>query len=102
MWSPPTFTLAVAGTRASARSCLRHTKKEVRLIYLDTHMHCEAYKEGGICFRNHRRAESPRDPGPPGLVGTVGRRHRAPTANVAADCLEAPASPARGWFRRVD
>src|SRR4051794_35476853 len=77
----PTFTLAVAGTRASARSCLRHTKKEVRLIYLDTHMHCEAYKEGGICFRNHRRAESPRDPGPPGLVGTVGRRHRAPTAN---------------------
>src|SRR3954454_10311914 len=73
-----------------------------RFIYLDTHMHCEAYKERGICFRNHRRAEPARDTGPPGLVGTVGRRHRASAAYVTTDRLQAPASPARGRFRRVD
>src|SRR5438552_4404662 len=55
----------------------------------------------GICVRNHRGAEPPRDPAPPGLVPTVGGRDRAPPADAAAHGLQAPARAARGRFRGI-
>src|SRR6266404_333690 len=70
-------------------------------ICLDTHMLCEVYKESGICVRNHCGAEPPRDTEPPGLVTTVGWRDRASTSYAAADRVKAPASAARGRFRRI-
>jgi hypothetical protein len=71
------------------------------LIYLDAYMLCGVYQESGICVRNHCGAESPRDIEPPGLVTTVGR-DRASTSYAAADRVKAPASAARGRFRRID
>ena len=62
-------------------------------------MPCDVYKERGICIRNHRGAEPPRDPESPGLVRTVGWRNRASTWHGAADRVEAPARAARGRFR---
>src|SRR5882672_10631165 len=59
------------------------------------------YQESGICVRSHCGAEPPRDIEPPGLVTTVGWRNRASTSYAAADCVKAPASSARGGFRRV-
>src|SRR5258708_34677010 len=58
-------------------------------------------KEHGIGLGNHCRAEPPRDPEPPGLVPTVGWRDRASTSYAAADRVKAPASAARGRFRRI-
>src|SRR5437667_1222793 len=55
----------------------------------------------GICVRNHRGAEPPRDPAPPGLLPTVGGRDRAPPADAAADRVEAPARAARGRIRGI-
>src|SRR5205085_5407454 len=70
-------------------------------ICLDTHMLCGVYQESGICVRNHCGAEPPRDIEPPGLVTTVGWRDRASTSYAAADRVKAPASAARGRFRRI-
>src|SRR5713226_3039540 len=70
-------------------------------IYLDTYMLCGVYQENGICIRNHCGAEPPRDIGPPGLVTTVGGRDRASASYAAADRVKAPASAARGRFRRI-
>src|SRR5262249_2013962 len=55
----------------------------------------------GKCVRNHCGAEPPRDIEPPGLVPTVGWRDRASTSYAAADRVKAPASAARGRFRRI-
>src|SRR6266581_6935439 len=60
------------------------------------------YEEHGICVRNHCGAEPPRDIEPAGLVTTVGWRDRAATSHAAADRVKAPASAARGGFRRID
>src|SRR5258705_11756475 len=70
-------------------------------ICLDTHIPCGVYQEVGICVRNYCGAEPPRDIEPPGLVRTVGWRHRASTGYVAADSVKAPARPARGRFRGI-
>src|ERR1700684_1356242 len=59
------------------------------------------YNAYGICIRNHRRAESPRDIEPSGLVATVGGRDRASAPHAAADRIEAPAGAARGRLRRI-
>src|SRR5882757_10055373 len=59
------------------------------------------YERNGICVRSHCGAEPPRDTEPPGLVTTVGWRDRASTSDVAADRVQAPASAARGRFRRI-
>src|SRR5437867_8330826 len=59
------------------------------------------YEERGICLRNHRGAEPPRDPEPPGLVPTVGWRDRASASYAAADRVKAPAGAARGRFRGI-
>src|ERR1051326_1841508 len=59
------------------------------------------YEESGVCFRNHCGAEPPRDIEPPGLVTTVRGRDRASASYAAADRVQAPASAARGRFRRV-
>src|SRR5438093_11283043 len=64
-------------------------------------MLCGVYEESGICVRNHCGAEPPRDIEPPGLVTTVGGRGRASTSYAAADRVKAPASAARGRFRRI-
>src|SRR5262249_18673534 len=64
--------------------------------------HPGVYQEGGICLRNHRRAEPPRDIEPAGLVGAVGRRNRTSPWHGAAGRLEAPARTARGRLRGVD
>src|SRR6266851_4280080 len=70
-------------------------------ICLDTHMLCGVYQESGICVRNYCRAEPPRDIEPPGRVTTVGWRDRASASYDAADRVKAPASAARGRFRRI-
>ena len=70
-------------------------------IYLDKHMPTGVYYKRGICVRNHRGAEPPRDIEPTGLVTTVGWRDRASTSYAAADRVKAPASAARGRFRRI-
>src|SRR5438552_768052 len=70
-------------------------------ICLDTYMLCGVYQESGICVRNHCGAEPPRDIEPPGLVTTVGWRDRASASYAAADRVKAPASAARGRFRRI-
>src|SRR5881296_2168059 len=59
------------------------------------------YEESGIGVRNHRGAEPPRDPAPPGLVPTVGGRDRASASYAAAGRVQAPASAARGRFRGI-
>src|SRR3989449_4690381 len=64
-------------------------------------MLCGVYQESGICVRNHCGAEPPRDTEPPGLVTTVGGRDRASSSYAAADRVKAPASAARGRFRRI-
>src|SRR5438128_5942414 len=64
-------------------------------------MLCGVYQEDGICVRNHCGAEPPRDIEPPGLVTTVSWRDRASASYAAADCVKAPASAARGRFRRI-
>src|SRR6266481_5037994 len=61
----------------------------------------EVYKGNGIYIRNHCGAEPPRDIEPPGLRTTVGWRDRASTSYAAADRVKAPASAARGRFRRI-
>src|SRR5436309_922221 len=70
-------------------------------ICLDTHMLFGVYSDHAIRVRNHRGAEPPRDPEPPGLVPTVGGRDRASASYAAADRVEAPASAARGRFRGI-
>src|SRR2546426_6330880 len=64
-------------------------------------MLCGVYQERGICVRNHCGAEPPRDIETPGLVPTVGGRDRASASYAAADRVKAPASAARGRFRRI-
>src|SRR5258708_37990877 len=64
-------------------------------------MPCGVYQGHGICVRSHCRAEPPRDIEPAGLVTTVGWRDRASTWYAAADRVKAPASAARGRFRRI-
>src|SRR5437879_1785189 len=64
-------------------------------------MLCGVYQEDGICVRNHCGAEPPRDIEPPGLLTTGGWRDRASTSYAAADRVKAPASAARGRFRRI-
>src|SRR6266536_5849032 len=64
-------------------------------------MRCGVYQESGICVRNHRGAEPPRDLEPPGLVATVGGRDRAAASYAAADRVKAPAGAARGRFRGI-
>src|SRR2546426_5442779 len=64
-------------------------------------MLCRVYQEDGICVRNHRGAEPPRDPEPPGLVTTVGGRNRASASYAAADRVQAPAGAARSRFRGI-
>src|SRR5690348_628858 len=64
-------------------------------------MLCGVYQEGGICVRNHCGAEPPCDPEPAGVGTTVGWRDRASTSYAAADRVKAPASAARGGFRRI-
>src|ERR1700674_5573983 len=59
------------------------------------------YTVSGICIRNHRGAESPRDIEPSGLVTTVGGRDRASASYAAADRVKASASAARGRFRGI-
>src|SRR5213594_2534242 len=59
------------------------------------------YEESGICIRNHCGAKPPGDIEPPGLVTTVGGRDRASASYDAADRVKAPASAARGRFRRI-
>src|SRR4030081_3462990 len=59
------------------------------------------YKENGICLRNHRGAEPPRDIEPPGLVPTVGGRDRASASYAAAVRVQAPARLARGRLRGI-
>src|ERR1700721_561516 len=71
------------------------------VICLDTHMLSGVYQESGICFRNHRGAEPPRDIEPAGLVPTVGWRDRASTSHAAAHRVQAPASAARSRFRGI-
>src|SRR5580765_7408176 len=71
-------------------------------IYLDKHMLCRVYYEGGICVRNHCGAEPQGDTQPSGLVGTVGWRDRAGAWYVAADRVKAPAGTARRRFRGSD
>jgi len=44
------------------------------LICLDTYILYEVYREGGICLRNHCRAEPPGDIESPGLVPALGGR----------------------------
>ena len=78
-----------------------HPVDKTAFICLDTHMLCEVYQESGICVRNHCGAEPPRDTEPPGLVTTVGWRDRASASYAAADRVKAPASAARGRFRRI-
>src|SRR5690348_6973531 len=55
----------------------------------------------GICLRNHRGAEPPRDPEPSGSVPTLGGRARAPASHTAAHRVKAPAGAARGRFRGI-
>src|SRR5450432_640336 len=57
------------------------------------------YSGNGICIRNHRRAEPPRDPEPPDLLPTVGGRDRESPSSAATDRFQAPARAARGRFR---
>src|SRR5208282_1286727 len=64
-------------------------------------MLCGVYEGHGICVRNHRGAEPPRDPKPPGLVPTVGGRDRASASYAAAGRVQAPARAARGRFRGI-
>ena len=64
-------------------------------------MLCGVYQESGICVRNHCGAEPPRDIEPSGLVTTIGWRDRASASYAAADRVKAPASAARGGFRRI-
>src|ERR1700682_3944561 len=90
------ITIIVFAADVAARS----DKSRLR-IYLDTYMLYGVYEESGICFRNHCGAEPPRDIEPPGLVTTVGWRDRASTSYAAADRVKAPASAARGRFRRI-
>src|SRR5256714_13261978 len=59
------------------------------------------YEEHGICFRNHCRAEPPRDIDSPGLLPTLRGRDRAPASYGPADRVEASASAARGRFRGI-
>src|SRR5229473_378582 len=70
-------------------------------IYLFPYILFEVYTESGICLRNHCGTEPPRDIEPPGLVTTVGGRDRASTSYAAADCVQAPASAARGRLRGI-
>ena len=70
-------------------------------IYLDTYIPIKVYINRGISIRNHCGAEPPRDPQPAGLIGTVGRRDRTPTSDVAAYRVKASARPARGWIRGI-
>src|ERR1035441_7212727 len=103
---------------AGARSALNRTRQKrigrciparrlkplpgpLACIYLDRYMLCGVYQESEICVRNHCGAEPPRDIEPPGLVTTVGWRDRASTSYAAADRVKAPASAARGRFRRI-
>src|SRR5579862_153199 len=69
------------------------------IICLDTYILFGVYQGNGICVRNHRGAQPPRDIEPPGLISTVGGRDRAPASYAAADRVQAPASAARGRFR---
>src|SRR5882762_1026547 len=64
-------------------------------------MLCGVYQQSGICVRNHRGAEPPRHPAPPGLVPTVGGGDRASAAYAAAERVKAPAGAARGRFRGI-
>src|SRR4030095_15703792 len=65
-------------------------------IYLDTYMRRAVYQKCGICVRNYRGAEPPRDLAPAGFVRTIRGRDRAPTADAAADRVKTPARAARG------
>src|SRR5580704_1291600 len=58
------------------------------------------YQGHGI-FRNHRRAEPPRDIESAGLLTTIGGRDRASAWYDTADRVKAPAGAARGRFRGV-
>ena len=64
-------------------------------------MLCGVYQKSGICVRNHRGTEPPRDIEPPGLVATVGWRDRASTSYAAADRVKAPARAARRRLRGI-
>jgi hypothetical protein len=92
---------------ASRQSSSLHPARRLRPVAfpvstcLDTHILCSVYKGSGICLRNHRGAEPPRDIEPPGLVRTVGRRDRASAPHAAADRVKAPARAARGRFRGI-
>src|SRR4029077_6242747 len=79
------------------KNCLGHI-----FIFLDTYIRVRVYEESAIYLRNHRRAESPRDLEPPGLVPTIGGRDRASTSYAAADGVQAPAGAARRRFCRVN
>src|SRR5262249_13559196 len=61
----------------------------------------EYIKRHGIGIRDHCGAKPPRDIESAGLVGAVGGRNRASTSDAAADCVQAPASPARGRVRGI-
>src|SRR6185369_5653477 len=67
---------------------------------LDTYMPRGVCSTHGICVRNHCGAEPPRDLEPSGFVTAIGWRDRAPASDAAADRVQAPASAARGRFRR--
>src|SRR5437879_9708788 len=87
----PTYLVCVAKTRYRGGPCL----------CLDTHILFRVYYDHAICVRDHRGAEPPRDPEPPGLVPTVGGRDRASASYAAADRVKAPAGAARGRLRGV-
>ena len=70
-------------------------------ICLDKHMPCDVYQKGGICLRDHCRAEPPGDTEPAGFVRTVGWRDRAAPWDAAADRVKAPARAARRRFRGI-
>ena len=57
------------------------------------------YSAHGSVVRDHRGAEPPDHPEPPGLVGTVRRRDRAPAADASDLRVQAPPCAARGRLR---
>src|SRR5215467_2216682 len=73
------------------------------ILYMPLHVYTmlSILKRHGIGIRNHCGAKPPRDIESAGLVGTVGGRNRASTSDAAADCVQAPASPARGRVRGI-
>src|SRR6185369_17095794 len=88
--------ISIAG-RAQSVGLIRSTFRPC----LDTYILHRVYTESGLAIRNHCGAQPPRDIEPVGLLGTVGRRDRASTSYVAADCVKAPARVARRRVRRI-